>query len=62
MKLQERCDLKEFKQLLSDAEVNASTNWEMDFCADIRERFDVYQGTMFFTDRQDEILRRIAKW
>jgi hypothetical protein len=50
----------DFDDLLSRAEDEATTNWEMGFTSDLRDRFDEYGDEMYLTERQREILERIA--
>ena len=53
-------DDEEFESLLSDAEINASSEWEMEFVADMRDRYEEYGTGMYLSDRQLEILERLA--
>lgn len=50
----------EFDDLLFLAEQQASSHWEMDFVADIHERYDEYNEQMFLSRKQVSVLRRIA--
>lgn len=54
-------EASEFEDLLDAAESEASTGWEMDFVSDMRDRFEEYQERMYLSERQIEILERIAK-
>jgi hypothetical protein len=54
-------EVDEFKSLLNDATTEAASDWEIEFCKDMNERFDRYQGDMFITDAQLSKLRTIAK-
>lgn len=53
-------DDSEFEDLLSEAEANTANGWEEDFVTGIREKWDQYGRRMFLSDKQDEILKRIA--
>ena len=53
-------DASEFNDLLEDAEAGADGDWETEFVDDLRNRYDEYGERMFLSDRQLEILRRIA--
>lgn len=59
-KVQDHFEDDEFESLLSAASMNAANDWESDFVSDMEERFDQYGRRMFLTDRQLEILERIA--
>ena len=50
----------DFESLLSEAEGNASTNWDIEFCSGIREKFTLYGHQMFLSDKQLKILERLA--
>jgi len=43
---------------LEAAEANASTDWEMEFVASLIARYD---ESLFLSDRQAEILRKLAR-
>lgn len=51
----------EFSDLLSEAEGEAHTQWAEQFTSDMRERYDEWGDEMFITDRQLEMLEKIAK-
>ena len=51
----------DFEELLDQAESEASGQWEEQFVEDMRSRFDEYGPRMFISDKQVEILQRIAK-
>lgn len=53
-------DEQEFDDLLGEANDNASTDWEMEFCADLIEKFEEYGADMFLSDAQFEKLKKIA--
>ncbi|WP_295409056.1 hypothetical protein [uncultured Thiocystis sp.] len=46
---------------LEAAEVNASTDWEMELVASLIARYDEYGESLFLSDRQAEILRKLAR-
>lgn len=46
--------------MLAQAESNVGNDWERDFCAGLREKFMDYGGGMFFSDKQNAVLHRIA--
>ena len=50
----------EFEDLLAEAEERAESRWEMDFVDGLRERFTGYGEKMYLSEKQEEILRRIA--
>jgi hypothetical protein len=53
-------DSDELESLLEDARMNASTDWEESFVADMKERFEKYGMGMFISDAQQKHLERIA--
>ena len=50
----------EFEDLLSEAEESAGSEWEMDFVDGLRESFAIYKEKMYLSEKQEEILRRVA--
>lgn len=50
----------EFESLLLDAESNAATNWEEQFVADLKHRYEQFHAGMFISTAQREQLERIA--
>ena len=54
-------DDDEFEELLESADSNASTEWEMQFVDDIRERSEKYGGDMFVSEKQIATLEKIAR-
>ena len=52
----------DFEDLLSEAESNAKGSWEENFVEEARTRFNEYDDRMFLSEKQEEILKRIAKW
>lgn len=59
-KVRDLYDEREFTDLLDEAEDNASGSWEKTFVSDMRDKFEEYGIGMFISDKQDEILQRIA--
>jgi hypothetical protein len=55
-------EIDNFDELLDDAESQASSNWEMDFVNDMRDRYDQYNDEMFVSEAQLEKLEKIAGW
>lgn len=53
--------IDEFDDLLSDATDRASGDWEIEFVSDIAQRYEDYEDRMFMSEKQIEILERIAK-
>ena len=49
----------EFEDLLSSAEENAVSGYEMDFVADIRDKYEKYKENIYLSYRQEAMLRRI---
>ena len=50
----------EFEEILSEAEGNASNDFEIGFVTDMRDKFEEYGKRMFISERQREILESIA--
>lgn len=50
-----------FEDLLYEAESNAKGAWEEEFVDSMIARYDEYAERMFISDRQLEILERIAE-
>lgn len=50
----------DFAELLADAQMAASTEWEVQFTGDMAGRFDQYEGGMFISAEQVGQLERIA--
>jgi hypothetical protein len=51
----------DFDALLVAAEAYAKGEWEMDFVGGIRDKYTDYGDTMFLSEKQLAVLRRIAK-
>lgn len=49
-----------FEELLEDARMNADSDWAESFVAQISEKYKAHGGGMFWSSRQDEVLRKIA--
>lgn len=49
-----------FLAVLVAAELNAETNWEVEFTNDLRERFETWGHRMKLSDLQHQQLSRIA--
>lgn len=49
-----------FMAVLVAAELNASTQWEMEFTSDLRARFEQWDYRMQLSDLQHKQLTRIA--
>lgn len=49
-----------FKAILVAAELNASSDWEIQFANDLRERFEKWEHRMQLSDLQYKQLCRIA--
>lgn len=52
--------LTEFETLLDDARMNAATDWDEQFVADLQAKFDQYGDRAFLSDNQRAQLERIA--
>ena len=50
----------EFEDLLSTAEETAESDWENGFVSDMRDKYGQYGRQMFITDKQSDILNKIA--
>ncbi len=59
-KVQDLYDEDEFQSLLDDAEANASNDFECKFVSDMQDRWEQYGKRMYLSDKQKEILERIA--
>ena len=60
MKVKDNYDEREFQDLLDSAEENASGNWEMTFVSDLQDKFEEFGTGMFLSEKQEDILNRIA--
>lgn len=50
----------DFEELLETARMNAANDWEEQFVADMKDRYDQYGRRMYLSDSQQETLERIA--
>lgn len=55
-------DIPEFDVLLEDAEDAATTEWEMDFVSDMKEKYEQYGDKMYVTEKQIAALEKIADY
>lgn len=60
MKVKDNYDEREFQDLLDAAEENASGNWEKTFVSDLQDKFEEFGTGMFLSEKQEDILNRIA--
>lgn len=51
---------EDFEEILSDAEDNAETGWELDFVYQMREKHDQYGDKTYVTETQFNHLEQIA--
>ncbi len=51
---------REFSSLIDDAERQASTDFEINFVADMSEKYEEFGMKMFLTDKQYKLLIKIA--
>ena len=51
----------DFEDILDSAESYAKNDWEEQFVSDLRDKYDEWGDEMFLSDRQADILLRIAK-
>lgn len=50
----------DLEDLIDEADGNAVGYWEEEFVSDMRDKFDEYGLRMFMSDKQKDILDRIA--
>ncbi|GAB3249017.1 hypothetical protein [Chitinimonas naiadis] len=50
---------EQFEAVLKDAEMNASTDWEEEFVADLITRFKEFGRRMYLSDSQNNRLQQI---
>jgi hypothetical protein len=50
----------EFLDLMSMAEENAKTDFDLEFLNSLDYKYDEYGAEMFFSEKQEMVLRRIA--
>jgi hypothetical protein len=53
-------EIDNFNELLSHAEINAETEWEMDFTASMRARYRKWHEETYVSAKQLEQLERLA--
>ena len=53
-------EIDEYEQLLSDAEDQAESEWEMDFVSDMMSKHEQYGDGTFVSDAQLSKLEKIA--
>lgn len=58
--VQDLYDEDEFEELLENARMNAANDWEEQFVADMKERYEQYGKRMYISDAQQAHLERIA--
>ena len=54
-------DVSDFEDLLEAAEAEARTDFEMNLTEGIRNRYEKYQERMYLSEKQRQIIERIAK-
>ena len=54
-------NVSDFEDLLSLAESQAKTDWEMEFVSDLNDKYEKYGDGMFLSQKQRETLEKIAK-
>ena len=59
-KAKEYADYDTLGDMLQQAEVNASSDWEIQFVTDMQTKFELYGDDMYMTDRQWNVLSRLA--
>jgi len=50
----------EFEDLLDAAASSATNGWEEQFVSDIRDKWEQYGARMYLSEKQGEILNRLA--
>lgn len=58
----EDTDIVDFADLLDEAGDNAKGAWDEQFVEDLRSKYEEYGDRMFLSERQEDVLKRIAKW
>lgn len=51
----------DFKTILLEAEAFANTEWDMEFIANLWDKYDAYGENMYVSEKQIEQLERIAR-
>ncbi len=52
---------EDYEKVYEEAESNARGDWEIDFIEMMGERFEKFGFDMYISDKQVEILKKIAK-
>lgn len=53
-------DIENFEDILEQAELNAKSEWEIEFVESMRERYTKFKNSALVSEKQLEILERIA--
>lgn len=53
-------NIDDFEELLDSADTNAISEWDMEFVADIKDRYQKYGDDTFISQSQLEQLERVA--
>ena len=53
-------EFKNFQEVIDEAEANTKNNWEDNFIGDMGGKYKQYGGKMYISEKQIEILQRIA--
>ena len=53
---------EELNECIDDAERQAYSDFEIEFVERIKENFDKYGLSMYFSSKQNDLLLRIANW
>jgi hypothetical protein len=53
-------EIEDFEELLEAAELNAISDWDMEFAADMRSRYFKYKEETYVSENQLQHLERIA--
>lgn len=49
-----------FEVMLQEAEAFASTEWDMEFVSDLKDKYEAYGSNMYISAKQIQQLERIA--
>lgn len=55
-------EIEDFEEILDEAESNANLGFEEEFVSDMRDRFKRYGFGTMVSERQEDVLKRIAKY
>lgn len=61
MRVSEEFEDGEFEEVLEQAELSASTGWEMDFVADIKEKYGIFGSRLLISEKQLTSLHKISR-